>query len=232
MARISRWARHLKLVVLRVLMNLSQAPFVGRIAIRFAEALVGPYKDRRILSAVSNHCYISSRAQIQCSRLYLGSGCFIDDGVTIYAHRDGGDVRLGDRVHLYRGTIVEVGAGGSIHIGADTHIQAGCNLKGFLGNVLIGCNVQVAPQCGFSPYEHQFEDCAATIKSQGIRSAGDIVLEDDVWLGLGVKVLEGVRIGKGAVIGAGAVVTKDIPPYAIAVGVPAKVIRMRGKAPP
>ncbi len=224
--------RHLRLLVLGMLMNLSQVRFVGWIAIRLAEAMVGPYKDRRILSAVSNHSYISSRAQIRCSRLFLGHGCFIDDGVTIYAHSDGGDVRLGDRVHLYRGTIVEVGAGGSVHIGAETHIQAGCNLKGFLGNVLIGCNVQVAPQCGFNPYEHEFEDCDATIKSQGIRSAGDIVLEDDVWLGLGVKVLEGVRIGKGAVIGAGAVVTKDIPPYAIAVGVPARVIRMRGKPSP
>lgn len=232
MARIRRWARHLRLVVLRMLMNLSHIPLLGRVSLRLAEALVGPYKDRRILSAVSNHSYVSPRAQIQCSRLYLGRGCFIDDGVTVYAHSDGGDVRLGDRVHLYRGTIVEVGAGGSVHIGTDTHIQAGCNLKGFLGNVLIGCNVQVAPQCGFSPYEHEFEDCDTTIKSQGIRSAGDIVLEDDVWLGIGVKVLEGVRIGKGAVIGAGAVVTKDIPPYAIAVGVPARVIRMRGQGPP
>ena len=232
MARIRRWARHLRLVVLRMLMNLSNIPFLGQVFLRLAETLVGPYKDRRILSHVGNHSYISPRSQIQCSRLYLGRGCFIDDGVTIYAHSDGGDVRLGDRVHLYRGTIVEVGAGGSVHIGDDTHIQAGCNLKGFLGNVLIGCNVQVAPQCGFSPYEHQFEDCDATIKSQGIRSAGDIVLEDDVWLGIGVKVLEGVRVGRGAVIGAGAVVTKDIPPFAIAVGVPARVIRMRGKGSP
>jgi acetyltransferase-like isoleucine patch superfamily enzyme len=115
-------------------------------------------------------------------------------------------------------------------IGDDTHIQASCNLKGFLRNLIIGRNVQIAPQCSFSPYEHHFEDRNTPIKSQGIRSAGDIVLEDDVWVGLGVQVLEGVRIGKGAVIGAGAVVTKGIPAYAIAVGVPAKVIRMRGEA--
>jgi acetyltransferase-like isoleucine patch superfamily enzyme len=115
-------------------------------------------------------------------------------------------------------------------IGEDTHIQAGCNLKGFLGSVRIGRNVQIAPYCGFSPYEHNFEDRSVSIKSQGIRSAGDIVLEDDVWLGLGVKVLEGARIGQGAVIGAGAVVTKDIPAYAVAVGMPAHVVRMRGEA--
>nr|MBC7244122.1 acyltransferase [Chloroflexota bacterium] len=120
--------------------------------------------------------------------------------------------------------------GGSVMIGDNTHIQASCNIKGFLKSVIIGHNVQIAPHCAFSPYEHNFEDRYRPINAQGIRSAGDIVLEDDVWLGLGVKVLEGVRIGKGAVIGAGAVVTKDIPEYAIAVGVPARVIRWRGEA--
>ncbi len=230
MSRLRRWARHLGLLVLRVLMGLSGVPGLGRLAVRLGGALVGPYKDRRILAQVTTRSYISPYAQIKCPGLHLGRSCFIDDGVTIYGHRDGGEVRLGNQVHLYRGTIIEVGAGGSVIIGDGTHIQASCNLKAFLGSLIIGCNVQIAPHCGFSPYEHDFEDRGVAIKSQGIRSAGDIVLEDDVWLGLGVSVLEGVRVGKGAVIGAGAVVTKDIPAYAIAVGVPAHVIRMRGEA--
>mgnify|MGYP001323331499 CR=1 FL=1 len=54
-----------------------------------------------------------------------------------------------------------------------------------------------------------------------------IVIENDVWLGTGVRVLDGVTIGEGAVVGAGSVVTKSIPSYAIAVGVPAKVIKYR-----
>jgi len=215
-------------MALRVLMELSTLPLLGRLTLRCAEALTGPYKDRRILAQVSTRPYVSSRAQIHCPNLHLGQGCFIDEGVTIYAHADGGEGRLGERVHLYRGTIIEVGNRGSVVIGDDTHIQAYCNLKGFLRNLIIGRNIQIAPQCGFSPYEHNFEDCSQVIQAQGIRSAGDIVLEDDVWLGLGVRVLEGVRIGQGAVIGAGAVVTKDVPPYAVAVGVPARVIRMRG----
>jgi acetyltransferase-like isoleucine patch superfamily enzyme len=53
------------------------------------------------------------------------------------------------------------------------------------------------------------------------------VIEDDCWLGDGVKVLDGVTIGRGSVIGAGAVVTKDIPPFSVAVGVPARVIKTR-----
>jgi acetyltransferase-like isoleucine patch superfamily enzyme len=55
------------------------------------------------------------------------------------------------------------------------------------------------------------------------------VIEDGVWLGCGVTVLRGLRIGKGSVIGAGSVITNDIPPYSIAVGIPAKVIRKRGE---
>ena len=65
------------------------------------------------------------------------------------------------------------------------------------------------------------------IREQTSISKGPVVIEEDAWLGAGVKVLSGVRIGKGAVIGAQSLVNKDIPDYAIAVGVPAKVIGYR-----
>lgn len=67
-----------------------------------------------------------------------------------------------------------------------------------------------------------FEEYPVKFGSEFIISVGN-----DVWIGGGVLILDGVRIGDGAIIGAGAVVTKDIPPYAVAVGVPAKVIKYR-----
>lgn len=58
-------------------------------------------------------------------------------------------------------------------------------------------------------------------------SKGDVIIEDDVWIGANVLILSGVRVSRGAVIGAGAVVTKDIPPYAVVGGIPARIIRYR-----
>jgi acetyltransferase-like isoleucine patch superfamily enzyme len=197
---------------------------------RLAGSLRGPYKDKRVLAHLTPYPYISPKAQIHCPRLTVGPQCFIDEGVTIYAHEDGGEVRLGRGVHLYRGTIIEIGSGGSVIIGDDTHVQSHCNIKGFLGSTIIGKGVQIAPHCGLSPYEHDFEKLDVDIREQGIISSGDIVIGDNAWLGLNVQVLDGVTIGEGTVIGAGAVVTKPLPANVVAVGVPARVIRRRGES--
>ena len=85
----------------------------------------------------------------------------------------------------------------------------------------------IASRCAFMPYQHGFADTHRPMREQPLTSRGDIVIEDDVWLGVGVTVMDGVTIGQGAIIGAGAVVTKDIPPYTIAGGVPARVIGAR-----
>ena len=62
-------------------------------------------------------------------------------------------------------------------------------------------------------------------------SKGDIIVEDDVWIGTRVTILSGVRIGRGAVISAGSLVVKDVPPYTIVGGVPAKVLKRRFEDP-
>ena len=89
------------------------------------------------------------------------------------------------------------------------------------GNVAINC-----PGCPFYPYDHGILP-GEMIGRQPVTTKWNIKVEDDVWLGFGVIVLDGVRIAKGAVIGAGSVVTRDIPDGAIAVGVPSQIIKMR-----
>jgi len=74
---------------------------------------------------------------------------------------------------------------------------------------------------------HHFDNTEVPIILQPSISKGGVVIQDDVWLGAGVKVLDGSSIGKGVIVGAGAVVSGNLPPYCVAVGIPAKVIKKR-----
>jgi acetyltransferase-like isoleucine patch superfamily enzyme len=103
-------------------------------------------------------------------------------------------------------------------------------INGF-GGVTIGDRVLLAHRCTLFSDDHQFDDPNQSIWDQG-RKPAPIVIEDEVYFGCNVVVLAGVTIGRGAVIGAGSVVTHDIPPNAVAVGSPARVVRMRGERPP
>lgn len=109
-----------------------------------------------------------------------------------------------------------------ITIGNNVYINANCH---FLGEIFIGDHVQIGPQTIIWGRDHKIRK-NDLIKNQGHVNK-PVKIGNDVWLGARVTVLKGVNIGEGAVIGAGAVVTKDIPPYAIAVGNPARVIKYR-----
>jgi acetyltransferase-like isoleucine patch superfamily enzyme len=144
----------------------------------------------------------------------------------VFQDRDGSAVTLGDAVHVHQGTVIQTGEGGSVDIGAETHIQPRCQFSAYKGAIRIGARVEIAPNCAFYPYNHEIR-AGLPVRSQPLRSKGGIVVGDDAWLGYGVIVLDGARIGEGAVIGAGSVVTGDIPAGAVAVGAPARVTRMR-----
>lgn len=115
--------------------------------------------------------------------------------------------------------------GGNIEIGAHCSINPFCVLYG-LGGLRIGNNVRIATHSVFVPANHTFADIETPIHLQPESKQG-IIIEDDVWIGSGCRILDGVRIGRGSVIGAGAVVTRSIPPFSVAMGVPAKVVRKR-----
>jgi acetyltransferase-like isoleucine patch superfamily enzyme len=119
------------------------------------------------------------------------------------------------------------GSGGSIEIGGHSHIQPRCQFSAYVSPIRIGKNVEIAPNCAFYPYDHGI-DSEMLISQQPLRTKGGISIGDGAWLGFGVIVLDGVSIGKGAVVAAGSVVLNDIPDGAVAFGVPARVIKMRG----
>ncbi len=110
--------------------------------------------------------------------------------------------------------------GNNVNIGRDSFIQALPNQKVIIeDNCLIGASSIIT-----AVYHSKRE--YAQIYNQNI-SGNDVIIKSGVWLAANVKVLPGVTINEGAVIGAGAVVTMDIPPYAVAAGIPAKVIKYR-----
>ncbi len=92
--------------------------------------------------------------------------------------------------------------------------------------IIIGNYCMLAENVTIRDQDHAFSGITKPTRFQGYTTT-PVVLEDDVWVGAGVTILRGVRIGKGCVIGANSVVNKSIPPYSIAAGVPAKVIKKR-----
>jgi acetyltransferase-like isoleucine patch superfamily enzyme len=97
------------------------------------------------------------------------------------------------------------------------------------GKVTCGDGVRIASHVSLVGFNHGYDDPDTPIYLQKHETLG-ITIEDDVWIGANVVVVDGVTIGRGAVIAAGAVVSKDVPPMAIVGGVPAKVLRYRGRS--
>ncbi|MGE8720194.1 acyltransferase [Leptospira terpstrae] len=162
----------------------------------------------------------------------LSSGCSIGIGSNIIIPKDTKLV-LGENVYLGRN--VEIGPDKRIEIGDYTSIQ---DRTIILGEVSIGCYCTFAANVSVSSGNHYFDKFPElNIKDQDRRVMNDselrsrhskpVVIEDDCWLGANVFVMNGIKIGKGSVIGANAVVTKDILPYSVVAGVPAKKIRNR-----
>lgn len=131
--------------------------------------------------------------------------------------------RMGRNVYFLNGVVLASPYG--VEIGNDVSINYGTHLSG-AGGLKLGNYVNIGPNCQILTSQHRFDRMDFPMSKQGI-TTGEVVIEDDVWLGANVVVLPGVRIRRGAIVGANAVVTKEVPAFAIVGGVPAKIIRFR-----
>jgi maltose O-acetyltransferase len=134
----------------------------------------------------------------------------------------GGRIKIGDKVRIEARTIpVEMVAwrDALLHVGDGTFINYGVSLSAHR-EVSIGANCMIGNYVVIMDSDyHDLSD------HRRPGEAAPIVIEDNVWLGVRATILKGVRIGRGSVIGAGSVVTTDIPPFSVAFGVPARVVR-------
>lgn len=134
-------------------------------------------------------------------RLVVGPWCWIGDRVALRAHH------------------------GRVTVGAKAVIGGGTTVNAHL-DVTIGEGALIADDVHITDFDHRTDRLDLPIKDQGIVTS-PVRIGPDVWLGRGVTVLRGVDIGRGSVIGAHAVVTREVPPYSVAVGAPARVVRSR-----
>jgi len=164
------------------------------------------------------------------NRISLGNRVVISDGCVL----DGRNptlpvaISLGDDTILSNYVIITCKYG-KVTIGD----RFGCGAQSIISAaddpVVIGADVLIGARCFISSSGNYIApDPSRTIRSQGRKSRGGCTLEDDIWLGANVTVLAGVTMGSGSMAGAGAVVTKSMPKLAICVGVPARVVKMRG----
>jgi len=164
-------------------------------------------------------------------RMSIGEGVLVDDDCFFDAKGSAeGGFEIGDHVLVSRGCIVS-GKGGDLTIGQRVNIGAYCQIWS-MGEVSIGSDTRLAGHCYVGGGAYDPDGPTDVPMSEQPVAPPPLEIGSDCWLGAGVVVLPGVTIGRGAIVGAGSVVTRDVPPYSIALGAPARVIRRRCLAPP
>lgn len=108
----------------------------------------------------------------------------------------------------------------SLVIGNNSGVGVNCLIS---NHVVIGNNVMMGPECLIYTNGHKFNK--VTLQYEGYTESKPVFIEDDVWLGARCTILPGVTIGKGSTVGANSVVTKSVPPYSVAAGNPAKIVK-------
>jgi acetyltransferase-like isoleucine patch superfamily enzyme len=140
----------------------------------------------------------------------------------------GGDIDIGPGTVIHRGAML-IPLGGHIRLGYRCRVNPYSILYGH-GGLSIGDYVRIAAHCVLVPANHGIALDEGPIAEQPLSKRG-IRIGNDVWLGAGVRVLDGAVIGDGCVVAAGAVVRGELEPYGVYAGVPARLVRWRSQTP-
>ncbi|MCX6267608.1 MAG: acyltransferase [Bacteroidetes bacterium] len=174
--------------------------------------------------------FVGKRCRIKhAHKITLGRTVMIGDQVEINALCKEG-VIIGNNVSIHRNTIIdctgvirELGEG--LEIGNNVGIAQNCFIQ-VRGRVKIGSNIMFAPNVSIFSENHNTASLEKLMIEQGTIRKG-VTIEDDVWIGTRSVVLDGVTIGRGSIIAAGSIVNRDVAPWSIVGGVPARLIRSR-----
>jgi acetyltransferase-like isoleucine patch superfamily enzyme len=162
-------------------------------------------------------------------KIHIGSNVVIDDNCLLDAKGETNrGIAIGDGVFVGRNSILSC-KNGDIELKDAANIGFNCEVFS-ASQVRIGASVLMAAYSYVIGGDHDFSDVTKAVLAQPRISAG-VTIGDGAWTGAGVKILDGVTVGAHAVIGAGAVVRQDVAPWAVAVGVPARVVSTRVAVP-
>ena len=138
-----------------------------------------------------------------------------------------GNISVGKNCWIGHDVFLSATRGSFIEVEDGVSFNTGCHIVAAYG-ITVRANTHFGEYCSIRDQNHNFDSLEKPINEQGF-SGSPIKIGQNVWVGRGVLIGPGVEIGDGAVIGANSVVTCNIPPFAVAVGAPARVIRMRGE---
>jgi acetyltransferase-like isoleucine patch superfamily enzyme len=205
------------------LFTLFLSPLPGAIGLALRRAFC-----RHLLAAAGAGTAIGAHVTLRCpGSVRLGANNFIDDHSVLDAKGASSCITLGDSVLVGRGSILSCSSS-TIDLGDDISVGPNCYIRAGLCPVAIGSSVTIGAQTAIASGSPGYDRVDIPIKHQ-VGDLKGITIGSDVWIGVGATIIDGVCIGDGAIVGAGAVVTKDVPPYGIAAGVPARVLRTRSK---
>lgn len=185
-------------------------------------AMVYPYLFRRCgkRPAIGKGCTIRGAVHIA-----LGDGVVLDDYTTLDVRGEDASIVIENRVSIGRFTTVAA-KGGLIELAGGTNIGSYCRIA-TNSKVQIGESVLIGAYSYIGPGNHTDGDESDALISNPMDIRGGVSIGEHAWLGARVTVLDGVSIGKHAIIGAHSLVTQDVPEWGVAVGVPARVIKVR-----
>ncbi len=179
----------------------------------------------KLLRKVGRSCMFGRNTILRCpGQISLGNGVVIDDYVVLDAKGAGSSIELGDQILVGRYGVLSC-TEATLRIGSFVSMGPFCTIV-TKSSIEIGSNVSIGGGSRLLGAGHAMDDPNAPPIRQRRVSKG-IVIEDNVWLGADVKVLDGAIVRRNSIIGTGAVVRGEIPPDSVAAGVPAKVLYNR-----
>lgn len=165
-------------------------------------------KNRMVFMKYGRNVYFFPGVHIVRPRyISIGDNVTIGRNVDLFVHPDDPETRE---------AIIEIG--NNVHIGTN-------NIIGARKKIVLEENVLIAPHVMIGDHSHEYENVEIPVKFQSATGSGPVRIERDSWIGANVFIMPNVTIGRHGVIGANSVVNRNIPPYSVAVGVPARVIK-------